>query len=64
MPRKFSRAPHIVARRERVIKRLENQLLTGFKTVTDEKGNIGSEPLTDKDKVRIRGEIEVLKTRL
>lgn len=64
VPKKFDRRPATVRRRERVIKRLENQLLTGFKNVTNEKGEIGSEKLTDRDKERIQKEIETLKTRL
>jgi len=50
-------------RRTGSLKRLENQLLTGFKTVTLVDG-IGTTPLTDSDKIRIRKEIEVLKSRI
>lgn len=64
MPKKFDRSSRAIERRKGVIKRLENQLLTGFKSVTNDKGEIGSEPLNEQDKARIRKEIETLKTRL
>lgn len=64
-PTKFDRSPAAVERRRRVMKRLENQLLTGFKTVKDEtSGNIGTAPLTEEDRKRIIKELETLKTRL
>jgi len=63
-PKKFDRSPKAVDRRKRVIKMLENQLLTGFKTVTNDSGEIGTEKLTDSDRIRIEKELETLKTRL
>lgn len=63
-------SPAATERRKKVLKRLENQILTGFKTclITDEAkgvvGTIGTEPLSDADKKRIQREIEVLKTRI
>lgn len=62
--RRFDRSPYAVQRRKSVIKRLENQLLTGFKNVTNEKGEIGSEKLNEQDVKRINKEVETLKTRL
>ena len=62
-PKKFNRSPQAKARRVRVIKRLENQLLTGFKPVKED-GKMSTAPLTDKDRDRIKKEIETLKTRL
>lgn len=64
MPKKFDRSPAAIRRRKGVIKRLENQLLTGFKSIRTETGEISSAPLTDQDKKRIVKEIEVLQTRL
>ena len=63
MPKKFNRSPAATERRKRVIKRLEIQLLTGFKTVSDGQGNISSVRLEDKDIARIKKEIETLKSR-
>ena len=63
MPKKFDDSPQAVERRRRVIKRLENQLLTGYKTVNVGVAT-GTEPLTDADKARINKELEILKTRL
>lgn len=61
----FSRSPKAVNRRKRVIKRLENQLLTGHKSVVyPESGTMGTEPLTDKDTIRIKHEIAILKSRI
>lgn len=61
----FSRSPKVVERRRRVIKRLENQLLTGFKTVMDSMSKaIGTAPLTEGDKIRIKHEIAILKARI
>lgn len=64
MPAKFDRSPRAKGRRQAVIKRLDNQLLTGFKTVNDAEGKIGTAPLTEEDRKRIKSEIETLKTRL
>lgn len=62
--RKESSEPY-KRRRVRAMKRLENQLLTGYKTVTNKETNdITTEPLTKEDRVRIEKEIETLKTRL
>jgi hypothetical protein len=63
-PEKFTKLRNHKIRRERAMKRLENQLLTGFKTITMPDGSIGSAPLTEDDKVRIRKEIETLRTRI
>ncbi len=60
---KANNNPAKVDRRKGALKRLENQLLTGYKTVNVE-GGIGTAPLTEEDKVRINKEIEILKTRL
>lgn len=49
------------ARRQGALKRLENQLLTGFKPVKNEDSTMGTTALTDHDKKRIQKEIEVLK---
>lgn len=65
MPTKFDKSPAGVARRKRALDRLEIQLQTGYKTVTDEEtGQISTAPLSDADKTRIKKEIETLKTRL
>ena len=63
--KKFNTSPAAVLRRKRVITRLENQLLTGFKTVYNaETGEIGTEKLSIADKERIIKEIDTLKKRL
>jgi hypothetical protein len=65
MPKRHDRSPAAAERRKATIKRLENQLLTGFKTVTNaETGEVGTEKLTDDDRQRINKEIETLKTRV
>jgi len=65
MPKKFDRGSKAVDRRKAASKRLENQLLTGFKTVTDkETGQISTEKLTEEDRKRIEKELETLKTRI
>lgn len=61
---KFDRNSKTVDRRIRVIKRLENQLLTGFKTVSDDTGAITTVKLTDSDISRIKKELETLNSRL
>lgn len=54
--------PKTIARRERVITRLQSQLESGMKTV---KGSItDTVDLTSKDVERIKSEISVLKERL
>lgn len=63
MPKKFDTSPAAYTRRKSALKRLENQLLTGFKTVTDGQGNISSVKLDEKDIARIKKEIETLKSR-
>lgn len=63
MPKKFDTSPAANERRKGALKRLENQLLTGFKTTKDEEGNISSIKLDDKDIARIKKEIETLKSR-
>lgn len=68
MPRKFVRnsQEHVSGssiRRRSALKRLENQLLTGFKNIWDE-DVMKSEPLTEEDRKRITKEIETLKTRV
>jgi hypothetical protein len=64
MPKKFDDSPGAVKRRQGAMKRLENQLLTGYKSVKDELGNISSVKLTDDDIKRIKLEIDIIKTRL
>lgn len=59
----FSRSPKVVERRKRVIKRLENQLLTGHKPVVKE-GTMHTIPLEEKDITRIKHEIAILKSRI
>ena len=43
------------------IKRLENQLLTGYKTVANNDGSIGTVQLTEEEISEIKKEIESLK---
>lgn len=64
MPRKFDRSPAAVQRRKGVVKRLENQLLTGFKHEKTETGELVAVKLTEQDIGRIKKEIETLQTRL
>ena len=59
-----NKSPAAVRRRQVVIKRLENQLLTGYKSVKNELGEISSVKLDEKDVERIKNEISTLKTRL
>lgn len=59
----FSKSIKAIARRKRVIKRLENQLLTNHKPVY-EKGVMHTIPLTEGDKARIKQEITILKSRI
>lgn len=60
----YDRSPAAIARRKRVLKRLENQLLTGFKSTKNELGEIISVKLTDEDRRRIEKELEKIKTRI
>lgn len=65
MAEKHDKSPDAVHRRRTVIKRLGNQLLTGFKTITNaETGEISTEKLTEDDRKRIEKEIETLKKRV
>lgn len=59
----FSKSPKAVKRRERVIKRLENQLVTGYKPVIENK-KMSTIPLTESDRIRIKHEIAILKSRI
>lgn len=59
----FSKSPKAVKRRERVIKRLENQLVTGYKPVIENK-EMSTIPLTESDRIRIKHEIAILKSRI
>jgi hypothetical protein len=63
--KKFAKHPAAVERRKRAAKRLEAQLMTGYKTVTDEEtGQISTAKLTEEDRKRIEKELETLKTRV
>lgn len=59
----FSKSPKAVKRRERVIKRLENQLVTGYKPIIENK-KMSTIPLTESDRIRIKHEIAILKSRI
>lgn len=60
----YDKSPAAIARRRRVMKRLENQLLIGYKSVQNELGEISSVKLTEDDKKRIEKELEKIKTRI
>ncbi len=59
----FSKSPKAAQRRKRAMKRLETQLGTGKKPVFEE-GVIQTVPLTESDKIRIKHEIAILKSRI
>lgn len=59
----FNKSAKAMERRKRVIKRLENQLVTGYKPVVEE-GKMSTVPLTESDRIRIKHEIAILKSRI
>lgn len=60
----YDDSPKAVLRRKRAIKRLESQLVTGYKPVKSSEGTMSTTPLLESDRTRIKKEIEILKTRI
>ena len=60
---KIKRTQKRTERRKRAMKRLEQQLLSGEKTVTENRVSAKS-PLTESDKIRMKHELAILKSRI
>jgi len=60
----YNGTPHAKERRGRVVDRLESQLKSGLRPPKKNEQTVSDVPLMDKDIVRIKKELETLKTRI